>query len=256
MMKSRWYGTMQNGRSRKSARGQVSKGNEMEMNKLLIATNNQGKVKELHELLTDTEILLVTPADIHLDLDVHEDGNTYAENAAKKAVAFARASGLISLADDSGLEVDALDGAPGLYSARYGSTNGEKLSDAGRRQFLLQNLKDKPRPWIARFHATIAVAIPEPLWSQAARRLQVQEHTLMGTRAPGLHMFEGYCPGEIIPEERGTGGFGYDPIFLLPELGKTMAELSMEEKNRLSHRARAVMNAKETLRSLFSRNGE
>jgi XTP/dITP diphosphohydrolase len=217
----------------------------LEMNSLLIATNNQGKVKELQELLQDTRIRLVTPADIHLDLDVHEDGTTYAENAAKKAMAFAQASGLISLADDSGLEVDALDGAPGLYSARYGSTNGEKLSDAGRRQYLLQNLKGKPHPWAARFHATIAVAVPKPLWSQAASRLKIQE------QAPGTHLFEGYCPGEIIPEERGTGGFGYDPIFLLPELGKTMAELTMEEKNRLSHRARAVMNARETLELLF-----
>jgi XTP/dITP diphosphohydrolase len=216
------------------------------MNNLLIATNNKGKVVELQELLQDTGIQLVTPADIHLDLDVLEDGSTYAENAAKKALAFAQASGLISLADDSGLEVDALGGAPGLYSARYGSTNGEKLSDAGRRQFLLQNLKDTPRPWTARFHATIAVAIPEPLWSQAARRLHVPEP------AHGLHMFEGYCPGEITPEERGTGGFGYDPIFLLPGLGKTMAELSMDEKNRLSHRARAVMNAKPVLEKLFS----
>ena len=220
----------------------------MEMNKLLIATNNQGKVKELHELLRDTEILLVTPADIHLDLDVHEDGSTYAENASKKAIAFAQTSGLISLADDSGLEVDALDGGPGLYSARYGSNDGEKLSDAGRRQFLLKNLIGKPRPWTARFHATIAVAIPEPLWSQAARRLRTHE------QAPGLHMFEGYCPGEIISEERGTGGFGYDPIFLLPELGKTMAELSMDEKNRLSHRARAVIYAKPVLERLFSKS--
>jgi XTP/dITP diphosphohydrolase len=217
------------------------------MNQLLIATNNQGKVKELQELLEDTGIQLVTPAEIHLELDVHEDGSTYAENASKKAIAFAKASGLISLADDSGLEVDALDGAPGLYSARYGSVNGEKLSDAGRRRYLLQNLKDKPRPWTARFHATIAVAIPGPLWSQAARRLQVQEP------APGLHMFEGYCLGEIIPEERGTGGFGYDPIFLLPELGRTMAELTMDEKNRLSHRARAVMNARATLSLLFQK---
>jgi XTP/dITP diphosphohydrolase len=225
----------------KSAKG-------LRMNSLLIATNNKGKVEELHQLLKDTGIQLVTPAGIHLNLDVHEDGSTYAENAARKATAFALASGLISLADDSGLEVDALGGAPGLYSARYGSTNGEKLSDAGRRQFLLQNLKDKPRPWTARFHATIAVAIPELLWSQAARRLQVQE------RAPGLLMFEGFCDGEIIPEERGTGGFGYDPIFLLPELGKTMAELGMDEKNRLSHRARAVMISRETLELLFSKS--
>ena len=189
---------MHNGRLRESIREKISKGNELEMNKLLIATNNQGKVKELQELLADTDIQLVTPAAIQLELDVHEDGSTYAENAAKKAFTFAQASGLISLADDSGLEVDILDGAPGLYSARYGSSNGEKLSDAGRRQFLLQNLKDKPRPWTARFHATIAIAIPEPLWSQAANRLRNQEP------APGLHMFEGYCPGEIIPEERSS----------------------------------------------------
>ena len=223
--------------------------NDLKGSSLLIATNNPGKVRELHDLLRDSGIEIVTPADIHLDLDVHEDGHTYAENAAKKATAFAQASGLISLADDSGLEVDALDGAPGLYSARYGSTNGEKLSDAGRRQYLLKNLKDKPHPWTARFHATIAVAIPAPLWSQAARRLNLSESS------PALQLFEGYCEGEIIPEERGTGGFGYDPIFLLTELGKTMAELSMDEKNRLSHRAKAVMNAGDTLGKLFSKSG-
>jgi XTP/dITP diphosphohydrolase len=201
-----------------------------EMNKLLIATNNKGKIKELHELLDDMGIDLVTPSQIGLDLDVIEDGLTYAENAIKKAVAFARASSIISLADDSGLEVDALDGAPGLYSARYGSTNGQKLSDEQRRAYLIQNLKDSPRPWTARFHATIAIAIPNGE-TQCA---------------------EGWCEGEIIPEEHGTGGFGYDPIFLLPELEKTMAELSPENKNRLSHRARAVMNTKPILESLFS----
>ena len=215
---------------------------------LLIATNNKGKVKEIQDLLKD-RIRLVTPADIHLDLDVHEDGTTYPENASRKAVAYARSSGLISLADDSGLEVDALGGAPGLYSARYGSKNGEKLSDAGRRQYLLLNLRDKPRPWTASFHATIAIAIPEILWSQAARLSGLH------TSAAGLSLFEGDCPGEIIPEERGTGGFGYDPIFHLPELGKTMAELTMDEKNRLSHRARAVMNARETLEILFAHTG-
>jgi XTP/dITP diphosphohydrolase len=216
---------------------------------LLIATNNKGKIKEIHDLLKETGIPLVTSTEIGLDLVVHADGSTYAENAAKKATAFARASGLISLADDSGLEVDALGGAPGLYSARYGSNNGEKLSDAGRRQYLLRNLIDKPRPWTARFHATVAIAIPESNWSQAARRLELHEPV------PGLCFFEGYCPGEIIPEERGTGGFGYDPIFLLPEPGKTMAELSMDEKNRLSHRARAVLNARETLQLLFANSG-
>jgi XTP/dITP diphosphohydrolase len=199
------------------------------MKQLLIATNNKGKIKELQDLLQDTGIAIITPAQINLDLDVVEDGQSYAENAAKKAVAFARISGLISLADDSGLEVDALDGAPGLYSARYGSSDGGKLSDAKRRAFLVGNLQDKPRPWTARFHATIAVAVPNG----------------------ETHLAEGICEGEVIPEERGTAGFGYDPIFLLSELGKTMAELSMEEKNRLSHRARAVMNAKVVLETLI-----
>jgi XTP/dITP diphosphohydrolase len=211
------------------------------MNKLLIATNNRGKVIEIQALLEDLDIQLVTPADIGLQLDVHEDGNTYAENASKKAIAFAKASGLISLADDSGLEVDALDGAPGLYSARYGpppsppkiyefgGRESGGWSDADRRAYLLQNLKGKPRPWTAHFHATVAIA------------------TVNGD----VEIAEGQCPGEIIPEERGTGGFGYDPIFLLVELDKTMAELTMEEKNRLSHRARAVENAKPILRKMF-----
>jgi XTP/dITP diphosphohydrolase len=199
------------------------------LNKLLIATNNQGKINELQELLDNMGIELIWPAQIDLDLDVVEDGLTYAENAIKKAIAFAQASGLISLADDSGLEVDILNGEPGLYSARYGSANGQKLSDAGRRAFLLEKLQGRPRPWIARFHATIAIAVP----------------------AGETHLAEGWCEGEILPEERGTGGFGYDPIFLLPEVGKTMAELSLDEKNRLSHRARAVMNAKPILEKLF-----
>ena len=210
---------------------------------LLIATNNQGKVKELHELLQGMDIDLVTPSQIGLDLDVLEDGLTYAETATKKAVAFAQASNLISLADDSGLEVDALNGAPGLYSARYGSTNGEKLSDADRRKYLLSKLQDQPRPWTARFHATIAIAIPK-LWSPTDLLSDMQEQS--------LHLFVGICEGEIIPTERGTGGFGYDPIFLLPELGRTMSELSMDEKNRLSHRAKAVMNAKGILEMLFT----
>jgi XTP/dITP diphosphohydrolase len=205
--------------------------NKLEGSPLLIATNNKGKVKELQDLLKETGIELVRPAQIDLDLDVAEDGNTYAENATKKAVAFARVSGLISLADDSGLEVDALDGAPGLYSARYGSPDGGKLSDAGRRAFLIQTLQGKPRPWTARFHATIAVATPNG----------------------ETYLAEGFCEGEIIPEERGAGGFGYDPIFLLPELGKTMAELTRDEKNRLSHR-RAVMNAKGILEQIYKSN--
>jgi XTP/dITP diphosphohydrolase len=196
------------------------------MNKLLIATNNKGKVKELQDLLKATSFVLVTPADINLNLEVEEDGSTYAENASKKAIAFAHASGLISLADDSGLEVDALDGAPGLYSARYHPKPG--ANDADRRAYMIKNLQHKPRPWTAHFHATIAIAVPDA----------------------DVHVVEGNCYGEIIPEERGTGGFGYDPIFLFPELNKTMAELEMEQKNRLSHRAKAVMNAIPVLRKI------
>jgi XTP/dITP diphosphohydrolase len=200
------------------------------MPSLLLATNNKDKIEELQDLLKNLNVQLVTPADLRLELEVVEDGLTYADNAAKKALAFAHASGLISLADDSGLEVDALDGAPGLHSARYGSTDGNKLTYAERRKLLIHNLQKFPRPWTARFKATIAVA-------DTNYRLQITE---------------GFCAGEIIPEERGAGGFGFDPIFLFPELGKTMSELSMKEKNRLSHRAKAVMKAKDILKVLFA----
>jgi XTP/dITP diphosphohydrolase len=209
---------------------QIGQSGKWKMNKLLIATNNHGKVKELQELLKDLGVELVIPSGINLDLDVVEDGATYQENASKKALAFAQASGLISLADDSGIEVDALNGAPGLYSARYSPKPG--ANDADRRAYLLENLKDKPRPWKAHFHATIAIASP----------------------AGQVQFSEGNCYGEVIPEERGTGGFGYDPIFLLPELGRTTAELDMQEKNRLSHRALAVMNAMPILKSLFKQS--
>ncbi len=195
--------------------------------KLLLATNNKGKLCELQAILADLPIELVTPAELGLNLEVDEDGSTYAENAAKKALAFQRASGLTCLADDSGLEVDALDGAPGLYSARYSSKPG--ATDADRRAFLLQNLADKPRPWTARFRATVAVAGPEG----------------------SVQIVEGTCPGQIIHEERGSGGFGYDPIFLLDGLTQTMAELPEETKNRVSHRARAVQAARPILLKLI-----
>jgi len=196
--------------------------------KLLIATNNKGKVLEFQELLAGSGIEFVTPAQLNLQLDVEEDGANYQENAGKKAIAFAQASGLISLADDSGLEVEVLGGAPGLYSARYSPKPGAK--DKDRRDLLLSNLNDKPRPWKAHFHATLAIASP----------------------AGELEFSEGNCFGEIIPEERGTGGFGYDPIFLLTEQGLTMAELDMNQKNRLSHRARAAAAAMPILKRIFS----
>jgi len=195
--------------------------------KLLIATNNKGKLAEFQAILQDLEVGLVRPADIGLELDVEEDGQTYAENATKKALAFSQASGLVSLADDSGLEVDALEGAPGLHSKRYAPI--PNATDSDRRVYLREQLRGKPRPWVARFRATVAVASPER----------------------GVKLAEGICLGEIIPEERGTGGFGYDPIFLLKDLGKTMAELEMDEKNRLSHRGLAVQAALPILREFL-----
>jgi XTP/dITP diphosphohydrolase len=190
------------------------------MPKLLIATENKGKRRELQELLADLPgIELVVPSQLGITLNVQETGSTYAENAALKARAYCDAGKMITLADDSGLEVDALDGAPGIYSARYSPRRG--ATDADRRAFLLENLKGKPRPWLAHFHAALALALP----------------------GGEVRIAEGDCPGEIIPEERGSNGFGYDPIFLLSERGLTMAELGDAEKNRLSHRARAVANA-------------
>ncbi|MFH1185467.1 MAG: RdgB/HAM1 family non-canonical purine NTP pyrophosphatase [Chloroflexota bacterium] len=197
------------------------------MNRLLVATNNPGKMLELHALLNDLAVFLVTPEDAGLVLSVTEDGRSYLENAQKKAAAFAAASGLISLADDSGLEVEVLDGAPGLHSARYLAHAG--ATDADRRAFLLQNLSGKPRPWRARFRAAVAISVP-------------------GGETRGA---EGDCPGEIIPEERGAGGFGYDPIFLVSGTGRTMAELDMHEKNRVSHRARAIAKARPMLKQLL-----
>ncbi len=187
------------------------------MSKILLASTNPGKILEIQDLLPDIELLL--PQNLGIDLVVEENGQTYAENAALKARAYCQASGLPALADDSGLEVDCLDGAPGLHSARYAARPG--AGDADRRALLLRNLAGCPRPWLAHFHCTVAIAVP------------------------GGQVFfaDGDCPGEIIPEERGNNGFGYDPIFLLAELGLTMAELSRAQKNQLSHRARAVKAA-------------
>ncbi len=199
----------------------------MALPKLLIATNNSGKVVEIRALLVDLRLDLLIPADIGLDLQIAEDGHTYAENARTKAVAFASASNLISLADDSGLEVEALAGAPGLHSARYLAKPG--ATDAERRLYLLQNLQGKPRPWIARFRSAVAIAVPDG----------------------DVRLAEGSCDGEIIPRERGSGGFGYDRLFYIPAVSQTMAELSLAEKNRISHRARAVMNARVILQELF-----
>lgn len=186
---------------------------------IVIASTNPGKLREFEEILEGAPFRFCLPPALGISLEVVENGQTYAENAALKARAYAQASGRIALADDSGLEVDALNGQPGLYSARYSSKPG--AGDADRRAFLLQNLRDKPRPWRAHFHCTVAIATP----------------------FGDVFYAEGDCPGEIIPQERGGNGFGYDPIFLLPERGLTMAELSSAEKNQISHRALAVKSA-------------
>ncbi len=194
---------------------------------LVLATHNPGKVAEMKALLTGLGAKILTPQDLGLDLEVPEDGQTYAENASKKALAFARAADTVALGDDSGLEVDALDGAPGIFSHRF--TGQATATDAERRRYLLDRLQGKPGPWTARFRATVAVARP----------------------SGEVRLADGQCEGVIVPEERGSNGFGYDPIFWLPDLGRTMAELEMEEKNRLSHRARAVMNAIPILKEIW-----
>jgi XTP/dITP diphosphohydrolase len=201
------------------------------MRSLLLATNNKGKISEIKALLDGLGITLHTPAELGIALEIEEDGKTYAENALKKAVAFAQASGMVSMGDDSGLEVDVLDGQPGIHSHRFCPT--PNATDADRRKYLLKRLASHPRPWNAHFQATIVIAQPEGR----------------------THLAAGYCYGEIIPVERGTNGFGYDPIFLLPEIGKTMAELTMEEKNHLSHRANAVRNSIPTLKAIFMGKG-
>lgn len=185
------------------------------MDTLFLATGNPGKRRELQALLGELPVKLTDPDQTAIILQVEETGETYRQNALLKASRFAHASGLWTLADDSGLEVDALGGAPGLHSKRLlrpGST------DAERRHRLLEMLQPHPQPWAARFRCWVALVSPDG-----------QRFTT-----------EGICHGTIIPQERGTNGFGYDPIFLLEAIDKTMAELTMEQKNRLSHRARAV----------------
>jgi XTP/dITP diphosphohydrolase len=181
----------------------------------------------LQALLADLAIRVVTPQELGLQLRVIEDGASYKENASKKATKFALASGLTALADDSGLEVEVLAGAPGLYSNRY--LADLRATDADRRAFLLSQLHGKPRPWLARFRSVVAIA--------AAGQY--------------VHCEQGECPGEIIPQERGTHGFGYDPIFLVAGTDCTMAELPLEQKNTLSHRAQALKKARPVLIETF-----
>lgn len=199
------------------------------MQTLLIASSNPGKLREFQSILRDLNVKLVLPAEIGLSLQVEEDGANYYENALKKASAYCQASGLITLADDSGLEVDTLGGAPGLHSARFSPKLG--ATDADRRSYLLEKLAGHQRPWPAHFHCTLMLVLPDG-----------EQHTFIGE-----------CYGEISPQERGQNGFGYDPIFMPEGRGKTMAELPDEIKNRISHRARAVLAAIPTLQEILRR---
>jgi XTP/dITP diphosphohydrolase len=189
----------------------------------LIATGNPAKVREFLSLLVDSGITALFPGDVGLHLEVEETGLTYMENALTKARAYSAASGLPALADDSGLEVDALNGAPGVHSARYG---GPDLTDEDRTALILSELRNVPHgDRKARYCCALALTLPDGrVWRT-----------------------EGFCKGVIASSQRGTGGFGYDPIFLLPEIGVTMAELSDKQKNSLSHRARAVHALRDAL---------
>ena len=193
--------------------------------KLLIATHNAGKLAELRDLLRGVPYTLVSLTDVGIDLDVDETGQTLEENAALKATTYARLARMPTLADDSGLEVDALDGAPGVHSARYA---GPDATDADRIAKLLHNIAPHPQPWSARFRCVIAIATPEG----------------------DVKLHGGACEGVIISHPRGDNGFGYDPIFFMPEQNRTMAELTDAEKNTVSHRAIAARKAADALNKL------
>jgi XTP/dITP diphosphohydrolase len=178
-----------------------------ERRRLVIASGNTGKLREYRDLLAGAGLELVA-----FDSEVDELGETYAQNAQLKADAGAARSGLPALGDDSGVEVEALGGFPGIRSARLGPTQEERTAE------LLRRLEGKPRPWKARFVCVLALADP----------------------GHPIQLFEGECLGEIVPEWRGQAGFGYDPVFLVPGTGKTFGEMPAEEKRLYSHRARAV----------------
>jgi XTP/dITP diphosphohydrolase len=196
------------------------------MGRLLIATNNAHKVTEFRRLLDGCGWALVTPREVGLALEVAEDGTTFAQNAALKARAFAQASGLPALADDSGIEVDALGARPGVYSARYG---GPGLTDAGRVGLLLAELagvSDAQRT--ARYRVVLALALPDG----------------------SLRTSEGACEGRIAHRPQGTGGFGYDPVFYIPAYGCTVGDLTPAQKDAVSHRGQAARAMAAVLREL------
>ena len=199
--------------------------------RLLIATHNRGKLIEYQEMFADLLFELVTLDDVGIRDDVAENGATFAENARAKATTYARQSGVLTLGDDSGLQVDALGGEPGVRSKRYA---GENKSDAERIAFLLDKLCDvPPGKRAARFRCAIALATPDgKLWET-----------------------DGTCEGRIAFEPRGENGFGYDPIFQVAARGVRMAELSTAEKNKVSHRAHAAEKARDILAKIVAPQG-
>lgn len=186
----------------------------MEPMKFILATHNPGKLKEMSAILGALGVEVVSPADLGLTVDVEETGETFAENAMLKAKAVCGLAGLPAIADDSGLCVDALNGGPGVYSARYG---GEELDDRGRYMLLLNSMRGAPTR-SAHFETAVACAFPNG-------------ETLTAT---------GRCDGAIAFAPMGTGGFGYDPVFLVPERAKTFGQMTEEEKAGLSHRGKAL----------------
>jgi len=198
------------------------------MPKLLLASSNPGKIREYRLLLDNLGYQIVTLSDQRIRKIATEPGDSYEQNAQIKATTYAKLSQLITLADDSGLEVDTLRGKPGVHSARFA---GEDATDANRVTKLLAMMDGIP--WderTANFKCVIAIATPEG----------------------ELELCQGKCPGIISFEARGKNGFGYDPIFYLPELDKTMAELPLELKNQLSHRGQAARKARKILKQLYS----
>ena len=197
------------------------------MQKLVIATKNKGKVVEIKDILADMDVEVVSMLEEGIDIEVVEDGTTFEENALKKALEIKSMTDAIVMADDSGLEVDYLGGQPGIYSARFSGegatieTNNQKLLT------LMDGVKEQERT--ARYVCAIAVVL--------------QDDTYFVVR--------GQCEGIIGSELRGIYGFGYDPLFYLPEYGKTMAELGPEVKNKISHRARVLEKMKEKLRQMI-----
>lgn len=198
------------------------------MRRLLIATTNPHKIQEFREILAGLPYELVSPDDFGLSLEVEETGATFAENATLKAIAWANASGVLALADDSGLEIDALGGEPGIYSARWA---GEHVTYPERFRLLFARLADVPAERrTARYRAAIAIAEPAPI----------------GLRG----VVEGTLEGQIAFAPAGSGGFGYDPIFFVPEQQRTVGQMSAAEKHAISHRARAANAARTLLQHL------